>query len=163
MARLIALTGLRIGELLATRCRCLDLEIGTLSMRESVYEGKFNLRRRGSPGERFAARSTIDLVTPGAAPSQFTPYPAPRPARFAGVSTGFSRTREGVSGRHVTRPRARGFRADESRMFHQRHRRHRNAVARRFAAVHGSSTSSARRSGIRRHPRSYAAPVASDT
>lgn len=36
MAGLIAVTGLRIGELLAVRWRSLDLEIGTLSVRESV-------------------------------------------------------------------------------------------------------------------------------
>ena len=55
MARLIALTGLRIGELLAVRWRCLDLEIGTLSVRESVYEGKFQ-----SPKTR-KSRRTIPL------------------------------------------------------------------------------------------------------
>jgi integrase len=31
MARLIALTRLRIGELLAVRWRCLDLEVGTVA------------------------------------------------------------------------------------------------------------------------------------
>ena len=41
MVELIAATGLRIGELLAVRWRALDLEIGTLAVRESVYEGKF--------------------------------------------------------------------------------------------------------------------------
>jgi integrase len=41
MVKLIAVTGMRIGELLAVRWRSLDLEIGTLSVRESVYEGKF--------------------------------------------------------------------------------------------------------------------------
>ena len=41
MVRLIAATGLRIGELLALRWRSLDLEIGTLSVRESVFGGKF--------------------------------------------------------------------------------------------------------------------------
>jgi integrase len=55
MARLIALTGLRIGELLAVRWRCLDLAIGTLSVRESVYEGKFQ-----SPKTR-KSRRTIPL------------------------------------------------------------------------------------------------------
>jgi integrase len=38
--RIIAATGLRIGELLALRWKSLDLEIGTLSVRESVL-GKF--------------------------------------------------------------------------------------------------------------------------
>jgi integrase len=32
---------LRIGELLALRWRALDLELGTLAVRESVFEGKF--------------------------------------------------------------------------------------------------------------------------
>jgi integrase len=41
MVGLIAATGLRVGELLAVRWRSLDLEVGTLSVRESVYEGKF--------------------------------------------------------------------------------------------------------------------------
>ncbi len=41
MVELIAATGLRIGELLAVRWRALDLEVGTLTVRESVYEGKF--------------------------------------------------------------------------------------------------------------------------
>jgi len=41
MVELIAATGLRIGELLAIRWRALDLEVGTLTVRESVYEGKF--------------------------------------------------------------------------------------------------------------------------
>jgi integrase len=41
MVSLIAATGLRIGELLALRWRVLDLEIGTLAVRESVYEGQF--------------------------------------------------------------------------------------------------------------------------
>jgi integrase len=41
MVTLIAATGLRIGELLALRWRSLDLELGTLSVRESVFEGKF--------------------------------------------------------------------------------------------------------------------------
>ena len=41
MVSLIAATGLRIGELLALRWSALDLEIGTLAVRESVFEGKF--------------------------------------------------------------------------------------------------------------------------
>jgi integrase len=40
MVGLIAATGLRIGELLALRWRALDLEVGTLQVRESVYEAK---------------------------------------------------------------------------------------------------------------------------
>jgi integrase len=41
MIGLVALTGLRIGEMLGLRWRSLDLAIGTLTVRESVYEGKF--------------------------------------------------------------------------------------------------------------------------
>jgi integrase len=41
MVGLIEGTGLRIGELLALRWRALDLELGTLAVRESVFEGKF--------------------------------------------------------------------------------------------------------------------------
>jgi integrase len=41
MVGLIAATGLRIGELLALRWRALNLEVGTLAVRESVFEGKF--------------------------------------------------------------------------------------------------------------------------
>jgi len=41
MVRLIAATGLRIGELLALRWSALDLEGGALTVRESVFEGKF--------------------------------------------------------------------------------------------------------------------------
>ena len=43
MVRLIAATGLRIGELLAVRWGAVDLEVGSLSVRESVFEGKFQL------------------------------------------------------------------------------------------------------------------------
>ena len=39
MISLIAATGLRIGELLGLRWRALDLDIGTLAVRESVFEG----------------------------------------------------------------------------------------------------------------------------
>lgn len=38
---LIAATGLRIGELLALRWSSLNLEVGALTVRESVFEGKF--------------------------------------------------------------------------------------------------------------------------
>jgi integrase len=41
MVSLIAATGLRIGELLALRWSSLNLEVGALSVRESVFEGKF--------------------------------------------------------------------------------------------------------------------------
>ena len=41
MVTLIAATGLRIGELLALRWSALDLEVGTLAVRESVFEGTF--------------------------------------------------------------------------------------------------------------------------
>jgi integrase len=40
MVGLIAATGLRVGELLGLRWGALDLEVGTLAVRESVYEGK---------------------------------------------------------------------------------------------------------------------------
>jgi integrase len=43
IVRLIAATGLRISELLALRWRAIDLEIGTLAVRESVFEGEFQL------------------------------------------------------------------------------------------------------------------------
>jgi integrase len=55
MLSLIAATGLRIGELLALRWRVLDLEHGTLAVRESLFEGKFQ-----SPKTR-KARRTIPL------------------------------------------------------------------------------------------------------
>ena len=41
MVQLIAATGLRIGELLALRWSVLDLDNGTLAVRESVFEGNF--------------------------------------------------------------------------------------------------------------------------
>lgn len=41
MVSLIAATGLRIGELLAVKWQALDLVSGTLSVRESVFEGHF--------------------------------------------------------------------------------------------------------------------------
>jgi integrase len=41
MVSLIAATGLRVGELLGLRWGALNLEIGSLAVRESVYEGKF--------------------------------------------------------------------------------------------------------------------------
>jgi integrase len=50
MVEVIAATGLMIGELLAARWRALDLEIGTLTVRESVFEGKFQRPMRRSPG-----------------------------------------------------------------------------------------------------------------
>jgi integrase len=55
MVSLIAATGLRIGELLALRWSALDLEGGSLTVRESVFEGKFQL-----PKTRKALR-TIPL------------------------------------------------------------------------------------------------------
>jgi integrase len=41
MVQIIAATGLRIGELLALRWSALDLDNGTLAVRESVFEGTF--------------------------------------------------------------------------------------------------------------------------
>jgi len=55
MLSLIAATGLRIGELLALRWRVLDLEHGTLAVRESLFEGKFQ------PPKTRKARRTIPL------------------------------------------------------------------------------------------------------
>jgi integrase len=42
MVSLIAATGLRVGELLALRWGAVDLQTGTLSVRESVFEGTFS-------------------------------------------------------------------------------------------------------------------------
>jgi len=55
MVSLIAATGLRIGELLALRWRVLDLDHGTLAVRESVFEGKFQ------PPKTLKAKRTIPL------------------------------------------------------------------------------------------------------
>lgn len=55
MVSLIAATGLRIGELLAVKWRALDLEIGTLAVRESVFEGHFQ------PPKTVKAVRTIPL------------------------------------------------------------------------------------------------------
>ena len=55
MVSLIAATGLRIGELLALRWSALDLEVGTLAVRESVFEGKFQ------PPKTLRAVRTIPL------------------------------------------------------------------------------------------------------
>jgi integrase len=43
MVSLIAATGLRVGELLALRWGALDLQTGTLHVRESVFEGTFSI------------------------------------------------------------------------------------------------------------------------
>jgi len=55
MLSLIAATGLRIGELLALRWRVLDLQHGKLTVRESLFEGKFQ------PPKTKKARRTIPL------------------------------------------------------------------------------------------------------
>lgn len=55
MLSLIAATGLRIGELLALRWRALNLQHGTLAVRESVFEGKFQLPKT------LKAKRTIPL------------------------------------------------------------------------------------------------------
>jgi integrase len=55
MLSLIAATGLRIGELLALRWRVLDLEHGTLAVRESLFEGTFQ------PPKTRKAKRTIPL------------------------------------------------------------------------------------------------------
>jgi hypothetical protein len=59
---------LRIGELLALRWRSLDLEIGTLSVRESVFEGKFQSPKRRNLVERFHS-AACDCVAPGTSSS----------------------------------------------------------------------------------------------
>jgi integrase len=56
MVRLIAATGLRIGELLALRWWALDLEGGTLAVCKSVFEGTFQ-----RPKTQKAVRTTIPL------------------------------------------------------------------------------------------------------
>lgn len=55
MVSVIAATGLRIGELLALRWMALDLEGGTLTVRESVFEGTFQ------PPKTERAMRTIPL------------------------------------------------------------------------------------------------------
>ena len=55
MVTLIAATGLRIGELLALRWSALDLDGGTLAVRESVFEGTFQ------PPKTLKAVRTIPL------------------------------------------------------------------------------------------------------
>jgi integrase len=52
MVSLIAMTGLRIGELLAVRWSAVDLAARTLAVRESLYEGKF-----GPPKTQRAMRT----------------------------------------------------------------------------------------------------------
>jgi integrase len=54
MVSLIAATGLRIGELLGLRWRALDLDVGTLAVRESVFEEHFQL-----PKTREAVRTIL--------------------------------------------------------------------------------------------------------
>jgi integrase len=61
MVQLIAATGLRIGELLALRWSAVDLGGGTLTVRESVYEGKFQ------PPKTQKALRTIPLGPQGIA------------------------------------------------------------------------------------------------
>jgi integrase len=65
MVRLIAATGLRIGELLALRWSALDLEGGSLAVCQSVYEGKFQLPKtqkavRTIPLGRHAVRAVSE-------------------------------------------------------------------------------------------------------
>ena len=48
MVSVIGATGLRIGELLALRWSSRDLEVGALTVRESVFEGKFSGRAQCS-------------------------------------------------------------------------------------------------------------------
>jgi integrase len=60
LAWLLALTGLRIGELLALRWRDVDLEIGCVRVRQTVYEGQFD-----DPKTR-RSRRTVPLGKRGA-------------------------------------------------------------------------------------------------
>jgi integrase len=59
LAWLLALTGLRIGELLALRWRDVDLEIGCVRVRQTVYEGRFD-----DPKTRLSRR-TVPLGNRG--------------------------------------------------------------------------------------------------
>ena len=73
MVSLIAMTGLRIGELLAVRWSAVDLAAGTLAVQESLYEGKF-----GPPKTQRAMRTiplgprAVKLVTEHRARSRHT-------------------------------------------------------------------------------------------
>ena len=65
MVQIIAATGLRVGELLALRWGALDLDVGTLAVRESVYEGKFQAPKtdratRTIPLGRHAVKALAD-------------------------------------------------------------------------------------------------------
>jgi integrase len=60
LAWLLALTGLRIGELLALRWRDVDLESGCIRVRQTVYEGQFD-----DPKTR-RSRRTVPLGNKGA-------------------------------------------------------------------------------------------------
>ena len=94
---LIAATGLRIGELLALRWSALDLEVGTLAVRESVFEGKFQ------PPKTQKALRTIPL-----GPHAVAALTAHR-ARVSRRAAGRSRVRQsqgrsvaGVEAAHAT-------------------------------------------------------------
>ena len=65
MIGLIAATGLRIGELLALRWRNLDLTIGTLSVRESVFEGKTQQPKDAEGTTDDSARGACDRAAEG--------------------------------------------------------------------------------------------------
>jgi integrase len=73
LAWLLALTGLRIGELLALRWRDVDLETGCIRVRQTVYEGQFD-----DPKTRRSKR-TVPLGSKGIEiltrrkPSRFDP------------------------------------------------------------------------------------------
>lgn len=106
MVRLIAVTGLRIGELLAVRWRSLDLEIGTLSVRESVYEGKFQSpKTQNSTRTSSTPRTARQLKRSSANCSQVFPScrmgPGNSDRLYAGHPTGrrgkgLTRDREGT-------------------------------------------------------------------
>jgi hypothetical protein len=67
MVSLIAATGLRIGELLALRWSALDLEGGALTVRESVFEGKFQPPKTMF---RTVARACVAAIRTGPAKSR---------------------------------------------------------------------------------------------
>ncbi len=74
IARLLAMTGLRIGELLALRWQDVDLEKRFLSVRQTVYEGHFDVpkskrSKRTLPLGPACAEILCSLRKPGVEPS----------------------------------------------------------------------------------------------
>ena len=74
IAWLLAMTGLRIGELLALRWQDVDFKSGFISVRQSVYEGHFDVpkstrSRRTLPLGPVCAEILLSLRRPGVAPA----------------------------------------------------------------------------------------------